>query len=82
MVGAALRRLLMLRTRTLSRPSVCKAVCDSGVMNMLCLLGPPAVRLDEELRPLKLRPKALGLLVRVALDGPVRLCDARTSQTS
>jgi len=38
---------------------------------MLCLLGPPAVRLGELLRPLKLRPKALALLVRVALDGPV-----------
>jgi DNA-binding SARP family transcriptional activator len=40
-------------------------------MEMLCLLGPPVVRLGEVLRPLKLRPKALALLVRVALDGPV-----------
>ena len=37
---------------------------------MLCLLGPPAVRLGDVLRPLKLRPKALALLVRVALEGP------------
>ena len=42
---------------------------------MLCLLGPPAVRLGEVLRPLKLRPKALALLVRVALDGPVSRAD-------
>ena len=37
---------------------------------MLCLLGPPAVRLGDVLRPLKLRPKAVALLVRVALEGP------------
>jgi DNA-binding SARP family transcriptional activator len=42
---------------------------------MLCLLGPPAVRLGEVLRPLKLRPKALALLVRVALEGPVSRAD-------
>ncbi|MDQ3810154.1 MAG: alpha/beta fold hydrolase [Chloroflexota bacterium] len=42
---------------------------------MLCLLGPPAVLLGEVLRPLKLRPKALALLVRVALDGPVSRAD-------
>ena len=38
---------------------------------MLCLLGPPAVRLGDVLRPLKLRPKALALLVRASLEGPV-----------
>jgi hypothetical protein len=37
---------------------------------VLCLLGPPAVRLGDVLRPLKLRPKAVALLVRVALEGP------------
>ena len=37
---------------------------------MLCLLGPPAVRLGDVPRPLKLRPEALALLVRVALAGP------------
>ena len=39
---------------------------------MLCFLGPTAVRLNGELAPLKLRPKARALLARVALaDGPV-----------
>jgi DNA-binding SARP family transcriptional activator len=38
---------------------------------MLCLLGPPAVRVGDLLWPLKLRPKALALLVRLALDGSV-----------
>jgi pimeloyl-ACP methyl ester carboxylesterase/DNA-binding SARP family transcriptional activator len=42
---------------------------------MLCLLGPPAVRLGDVLRPLKLRPKALALLVRAALQGPVARAD-------
>jgi DNA-binding SARP family transcriptional activator len=36
---------------------------------VLCLLGPPAIRLGGLFRPLKLRPKALALLVRVALEG-------------
>jgi pimeloyl-ACP methyl ester carboxylesterase/DNA-binding SARP family transcriptional activator len=36
---------------------------------VLCLLGPPAIRLGHVLSPLKLRPKALALLVRVALEG-------------
>src|SRR5215471_195878 len=38
---------------------------------MLCLLGPPVVQVDDEVLPLRLRPKALALLARVALDGPV-----------
>jgi pimeloyl-ACP methyl ester carboxylesterase/DNA-binding SARP family transcriptional activator len=42
---------------------------------MLCLLGPPAVRLGDVLSPLKLRPKALALLVRAALEGPVSRVD-------
>jgi DNA-binding SARP family transcriptional activator len=42
---------------------------------MLCLLGPPAVRLGDVLRPLKLRPKALALLVRVALEGSASRAD-------
>ena len=37
---------------------------------MLCLFGPPAVRLGDVSTPLKLRPKAVALLVRVVLDGP------------
>jgi pimeloyl-ACP methyl ester carboxylesterase len=36
---------------------------------VLCLLGPPAVRLGDVVSPLKLRPKAVALLVRVALAG-------------
>lgn len=35
---------------------------------MLCLLGSPAVRIDGQLQPLRLRPKALALLVRLTLD--------------
>lgn len=35
---------------------------------MLCLLGSPAIREGEQTRPLRLRPKALGLLARVVLD--------------
>ncbi len=42
---------------------------------MLCLLGSPAIRLGDVLRPLKLRPKALALLVRAALEGPVSRVD-------
>jgi pimeloyl-ACP methyl ester carboxylesterase len=38
---------------------------------MLCLLGPPAVATAKGLQPLELRPKALALLARVALGGPV-----------
>ena len=34
---------------------------------MLCLLGPAALHSDGQLRPLNLRPKALALLVRLAL---------------
>jgi pimeloyl-ACP methyl ester carboxylesterase/DNA-binding SARP family transcriptional activator len=34
---------------------------------MLCLLGPPALATDQLLRPLRLRPKALALLARLAL---------------
>jgi pimeloyl-ACP methyl ester carboxylesterase len=37
---------------------------------VLCLLGPLAVRLGDVPTPLKLRPKAVALLVRVALEGP------------
>jgi pimeloyl-ACP methyl ester carboxylesterase/DNA-binding SARP family transcriptional activator len=37
---------------------------------MLCLLGPPAVRLDDALHPLRLRPKALALLAWLAVEGP------------
>ena len=37
---------------------------------MLCLLGPPAVRLGDVPRPLKLRPKAVALLARIVLEGP------------
>ena len=40
---------------------------------MLCLLGPPAVRLGDLPKPLKLRPKAVALLVRVALEGLPRV---------
>ena len=40
---------------------------------MLCLLGPPAFATAKGLQPLELRPKALALLARVALDDrPVR----------
>lgn len=42
---------------------------------MLCLLGPAAVSVGDQLTPLKLRPKALALLVRVALEGPVPRAD-------
>ena len=38
--------------------------------DMLCLFGPPAVRVSDETQPLKLRPKALAVLGRVAVDGP------------
>jgi pimeloyl-ACP methyl ester carboxylesterase/DNA-binding SARP family transcriptional activator len=38
---------------------------------MLCLLGPPAVRVGDELTPLRLRPKAVAVLARVALEGAV-----------
>jgi DNA-binding SARP family transcriptional activator len=38
---------------------------------MLCLLGSPAVATAKGLQPLVLRPKALALLARVALGGPV-----------
>jgi pimeloyl-ACP methyl ester carboxylesterase/DNA-binding SARP family transcriptional activator len=34
---------------------------------MLCLLGPSALATDQGLRPLRLRPKALALLARLAL---------------
>lgn len=38
---------------------------------MLCFLGPAAVVTNGQLRPLDIRPKALALLVRLALgDGP------------
>ena len=37
---------------------------------MLCLLGPPAVRDGERLTALRVRPKAVALLARLALDGP------------
>jgi pimeloyl-ACP methyl ester carboxylesterase len=37
---------------------------------VLCLLGPPAVRLGDIPRPLKLRPKAVALLARIVLEGP------------
>jgi pimeloyl-ACP methyl ester carboxylesterase/DNA-binding SARP family transcriptional activator len=40
-------------------------------MAMLCVLGPPAVRVADELTPLRLRPKALAMLVRLALGGPL-----------
>ena len=39
---------------------------------MLCLLGPTAIRVDGRLEPLRLRPKAHAVLVRVALGGSVR----------
>jgi pimeloyl-ACP methyl ester carboxylesterase/DNA-binding SARP family transcriptional activator len=42
---------------------------------MLCLLGPPAVRIGDVMSPLKLRPKALALLVRAALDRRVSRAD-------
>lgn len=42
---------------------------------MLCLLGSPAVRLGGQLKPLALRPKALALLARVAIGGPVTRSD-------
>src|SRR5215831_6854028 len=38
---------------------------------MLCLLGQPCVREGDVLTPLKLRPKATALLVRLALESPV-----------
>ena len=38
---------------------------------MLCLLGPPAVRVDNQLQPLRLRPKALALVAWVGIEGPV-----------
>jgi pimeloyl-ACP methyl ester carboxylesterase/DNA-binding SARP family transcriptional activator len=38
---------------------------------MLCLLGSPAIRIDGHLQPLRLRPKALALLVRLTVDGVV-----------
>ena len=39
---------------------------------MLCLLGPTALRVDGRLEPLRLRPKAHAVLVRVALGGSAR----------
>jgi pimeloyl-ACP methyl ester carboxylesterase/DNA-binding SARP family transcriptional activator len=36
-------------------------------LGVLCLLGPAALHSDGQLRPLNLRPKALALLVRLAL---------------
>ncbi len=42
---------------------------------MLCLLGPPALRVGGLMRRLKLRPKGLALIVRIALDGPVPRAD-------
>jgi pimeloyl-ACP methyl ester carboxylesterase len=35
---------------------------------MLCLLGPPAIATADGVKPFELRPKALALLARVALD--------------
>jgi pimeloyl-ACP methyl ester carboxylesterase/DNA-binding SARP family transcriptional activator len=39
---------------------------------MLCFLGPAAIRVDGRPEPLHLRPKALAVLVRVALGGSAR----------
>ena len=39
---------------------------------MLCLLGPTAICVDGRLEPLRLRPKAHAVLVRVALGGSAR----------
>jgi DNA-binding SARP family transcriptional activator len=42
----------------------------ASYLGVLCLLGPAALQANGELRPLNLRPKALALLVRLALvDG-------------
>src|SRR5262245_38295418 len=55
---------------TLRRPP-CAEACAARRGPMLCLLGSPAVHVDGSLRPLRVRPKALALLVRLALDGIV-----------
>jgi pimeloyl-ACP methyl ester carboxylesterase/DNA-binding SARP family transcriptional activator len=60
---------------TLWTLTVCESVCDSGTRTMLCLLGPTAVLSGFEHRRLKLRPKALAVLVRLALEGPAQRKD-------
>lgn len=48
------------------------AFAESLVPPMLCLLGSPAIREKGDLAPLRVRPKALAVLARVALaDHPV-----------